>query len=183
MGLNVTLAPFSVGNSCIRRYCCMSVICVVQCFFHLLGLNKMTQVKEEAMSRRRARKTHSQSPVSPLTFCLVVQMFSTSVMRAVLRWCRAFSSSSKVLLISETAWLFRSVSCLDISFTRSMAAVSWGSLRRGRAKEVNARKTDGDALWFFFFIYLWGLEAARVVVVLKVKLGNFRWKQSSCLHF
>lgn len=64
----------------------------------------------------------------PLTFCLVLQMFSTSVMRAVLRWCKAFSSSSNVWLISVTAWFFRSVSCFEISFTSSMAAVSWGNL-------------------------------------------------------
>lgn len=65
-----------------------------------------------------------------LTFCLVLQMFSTSVMRAVLRWCKAFSSSSNVWLISVTAWFFRSVSCFEISFTSSMAAVSWGNLSK-----------------------------------------------------
>lgn len=63
------------------------------------------------------------------TFCFVLQMFSISVMRAVLRWCSARSSSSNVLVISATASIFLSFSWREISVTSSMAAVSWGSLQ------------------------------------------------------
>lgn len=62
------------------------------------------------------------------TFCLVQQMFSRSVMSAVLRWCSARSSSSKVLLISVTASFFLSFSWREISLTSSIAIVSCGSL-------------------------------------------------------
>lgn len=76
--------------------------------------------------------------ITQLTFCLVLQMFSRSVMRAVLRWCSARSSSSNVLVISATASVFLSFSWREISLTSSMAAVSWGSLQ-------------DDPMWNFLF--------------------------------
>lgn len=87
-------------------------------------------------ARRREKSGASRLPElrpcdTELTFCLVVQMFSRSVMRAVFRWCSARSSSSNVLVISATASLFLSFSWREISLTSSMAAVSWGSLQGG----------------------------------------------------
>lgn len=70
------------------------------------------------------------------TFCLVVQMFSRSAMRAVLRWCNARSSSSKVLVISAIASVFLSFSWREISLTSSMAAVSWGSLEGDKMLKI-----------------------------------------------
>lgn len=69
-------------------------------------------------------------------------MFSRSVMRAVLRWCSARSSSSNVLLISATASFFLSFSWREISLTSSMAAVSWGSLRCDRILCLNKIKPN-----------------------------------------
>ena len=80
-----------------------------------------------AKYEKRGGKKRWES-LSSATFCLVVQMFSMSVMRADLRWCSARSSSSNVLVISATASVFLSFSCREISLTSSMAAVSWGSL-------------------------------------------------------
>lgn len=83
--------------------------------------------------------------ITQLTFCLVLQMFSRSVMRAVLRWCSARSSSSNVLVISATASVFLSFSWREISLTSSMAAVSWGSLQ-------------DDPMWIFFFFFFRKLQ-------------------------
>lgn len=104
--------------------------------------------------------------IRSLTFCLVLQMFSTSVMRAVLRWCRAFSSSSKVLLISVTESFFLSVSCLEISFTRSMAAVNWGSLPE---QKTNA---DYSSLYFYTsnFTNVFQKQSHNILCVKAVKI-------------
>lgn len=80
-------------------------------------------------SKHVAEKKKEKGWRTPPTFCLVQQMFSISVTRAVLRWCSARSSSSNVLVISATASIFLSLSCREISVTSSMAAVSWGSLQ------------------------------------------------------
>lgn len=105
-----------------------------------------------------------------LTFCLVLQMFSTSVMRAVLRWCKAFSSSSNVLLISVTASFFRSVSCFEISFTSSMAAVSWGSLPEKKQR----RWTHNNTFKLTFFIFPIYLRSSKCNHILDygLKLGK-----------
>lgn len=92
-----------------------------------------TQVSGDRSAGRRAERTEQltlkQRAPQKKTFCLVLQMFSISVTRAVLRWCSARSTSSNVLVISTTACIFLSLSCREISVTSSMAAVSWGSLQ------------------------------------------------------
>lgn len=76
-------------------------------------------LKPKALQKEKKKKRR-ETP----TFCLVLQMLSISVTRAVLRWCSARSSSSNVLVISATASIFLSLSCREISVTSSMAAVN-----------------------------------------------------------